>query len=146
MLDIERILVPIDFSAASLEALDYAAEFSLPYEARLTILHVVEPDLHGSSLLGSDKILAQKEQELAETRLAELAQAIGKRGIDCNTLVRFGVAHTEILASARQTRSNLIILSTHGRTGLAHALIGSVAEHVVREATCPVLTVRNKPG
>ena len=144
MMSIERILVPIDFSQPSLRALDDAVEFSRPYEARLTILYVVERGLYGSPLLVTDpRVLGEKERKAAEKRLARLAQQIGKRGIECNTLVRFGVAYAEILATARRIKADLIILSTHGRTGLAHVFIGSVAERVVREATCPVLTIRN---
>ncbi|HUY18790.1 MAG TPA: universal stress protein [Candidatus Binataceae bacterium] len=141
-MDIERILVPIDFSEPSLAVLDDAVEFSRPYEARLTILYVVEGGSSASPLLVDGTALGEREKTAAEKKLARLAEQIAKRGIECITLLRFGVAHAEILATAKRIKANLIIMSTHGRTGLAHVLIGSVAERVVREATCPVMTIR----
>lgn len=142
MLTIKRILVPIDFSPPSLRALDAAAEFSRPYDAELTILYVVEPSFYGSPLLVDPQVVGEKERENAEAKLVELAQEIGKRGVESTILVRFGVAYHVILDAAKEFKADLIFISTHGRTGLAHSLIGSVAERVVREASCPVLTVR----
>jgi nucleotide-binding universal stress UspA family protein len=144
MLNFERILVPIDFSRPSLDALDYAVEFSRPYKAQLTIISVVERGLYGTPLLKDDpRELAVEEKLAAETKMAQLAQELGERGIECETLVRSGVTYEEIIDTAKQIKASLIIMSTHGRTGLAHVFIGSVAERVVREATCPVLTIRN---
>ncbi len=146
MMAIERILVPIDFSPPSLRALDDAVEFSLPYEAQLNIVHVVERGFYGSPLLVTNpRVLGEKERKAAERRLSRLAQEIGKRGVESKTLVCFGVADKAILNAAEKIKANLIVMSTHGRTGLAHVLLGSVAERVIRGASCPVLVIRTLP-
>ena len=137
MMAIERILVPIDFSPPSLKALDDAVEFSLPYEARLIVMHVVER--------ASFEAPPAKQKEAAAAKLAQIQRRLTQRGIDCRTLVRSGVPYKTIIDEAKKVDANLIVISTHGRTGLAEFLIGSVAERVVRGSPCPVLVIRTLP-
>jgi universal stress protein A len=137
MMAIERILVPIDFSPPSLRALDDAAEFSLPYKAGLIVMHAVER--------ARFELPPVKEMETAAAKLAQIQRRLAQRGIDCRTLVRSGVPYKTIIDEAKKIKANLIVISTHGRTGLAEFLIGSVAERVVRGSPCPVLVIKTVP-
>ena len=146
MMAIERILVPIDFSASSLRALDEAVEFSRPYEAELILLFVVERGYYESPMLvpGSGSIL-EHQARASEEKLKEISKNLAKAGVRCRTLIETGVAYQAIVESAKKVHADLIVLSSHGRTGLAHVLIGSVAERVVQHATCSVLVVHPLP-
>lgn len=144
---IKRILVPVDFSDASLQALDYAVDLAKPMAAELIVLFVVEPayfaapaDLYGPS--ASLGVLLEEQQRFGAEQLARLRRRLEQRRVKCRTLIQTGVAYRDIVEKARKTAADLIVMSTHGRTGLSHALLGSVAEKVVRMAECPVLTVR----
>jgi len=146
LLHINSILVPIDFSASSKKALAYAVPFAEQFGAKLTVLHVVEPaatpDFAKSSPLGreNDEAIARCKE-----RLEHLVQ---ERAIDPKlvekTLVRVGRSFHEITGAARRLRVDLIIIATHGYTGLKRALLGSTTERVVRHAPCPVLVVRQR--
>jgi len=146
---IKRIVVPVDFSETSLRALDYAVQLSRPLNARLTVVHVVEPvyypmagDLDG---LGLNLSAVYTEIErAARARMTQLAAKLKARRIVVRTLLTHGTPHHVIVESAKKLKADLIIMSTHGRTGLSHALMGSVAERVVRLAGCPVLTVSGR--
>jgi nucleotide-binding universal stress UspA family protein len=146
MTTMKRILVPVDFSDASLRALDYAVELSRQLKAQLVVLHAVEPvyypSLEATYGIGVDlgNVYDQVEQG-ARARLARLAGEIRARRVKVRTLLVHGTAHQVILDSAAKLKANLMIMSTHGRTGLSRALLGSVAEKVLRAATCPVVTV-----
>jgi nucleotide-binding universal stress UspA family protein len=147
LLAIERILVPIDFSPPSLKALDEAVEFSRPYEAELIIMFAVERPFYESPLLEPDSgALLEHQARAAEEKLEEICKRLGKRGVTCRTLVEFGVAYQAIVDAAKKVNANLIVMSTHGRTGLAHVLVGSVAERVLQHASCPILLLRNLAG
>lgn len=142
-LGLKSILVPIDFSTESTRALQYAVPFAEHFGARLILLHVVEPvampDFAYFPLsMENDKVL-----NAAKGKLALLCQQERiKSPLVENTLVRQGKAYLEIAEAARGLKADLIIISTHGYTGLKHVLIGSTAERVVRHAPCPVLIVR----
>lgn len=144
---IRRIFVPIDFSDSSLRALDYAIELGRTFGARLSVLFVVEPiyfatpgDLYGTSAnLG---MLLEEQRRTAREELKKLDERLKKRGIDAETVLGSGVPHEVIVETAKTRKADLIVMATHGRSGLSHLLMGSVAEKVVRSATCPVLTVR----
>jgi nucleotide-binding universal stress UspA family protein len=149
---IRRILVPVDFSNPSLQALDYAIEFGRPFKPEFIVLHVLEPiylpgpsDLYGP---GYDMGLVYRELERAgREQLARVAATLQKKRLTTRTLLRVGTAYHVIVETAKKLKADLIVMSTHGRTGLSHVLMGSVAERVVRSAACPVLTVRGqKPG
>ncbi len=140
MLTIERILVPIDFSAPSMQALDEAVEFSRPYEAELVVMFAVART--ESAVLGPDSDLYERARAARE-QLEEICNNVGRRGISCQPRVEFGIAYQAILEAAKNVKADLIVMSTHGRTGLAHILIGSVAEKVLHHASCPILLLRN---
>ena len=145
MLAIERVLVPIDFSTPSLRALDEAVEFSRPYEAELIVMFAVERSESALLEPGSEAHLEHQAQE-AEEKLEEICRSLGRRGVTCRTLIEFGAASEAIVDAAKKVHANLIVMSTHGRTGLAHVLIGSVAERVVQHACCPILFLRGLPS
>ena len=143
---IGRILVPLDFSEPSRKALRYAKLFAEQFGASLTLLHVVEPlsyppDFAVMPLLPPD-IEEARTREL-ENQLRELARSVGG-GVKVESVVRSGRAWQEVVGVARDAATDLIIVSTHGYTGLKHALLGSVAEKIVRHAPCPVLVVRDE--
>lgn len=142
---VKRILVPLDFSSCSLKALAYAIPFAKEYSAVLDLLHVVPPyyavDPYG--VAGYEAI----EQQLIATAGQKLSNLVLDRvpqEVQTETYVRNGRPSQEIVHAAKEMRADLIIISTHGRTGLQHAFIGSTAENVVQQAPCPVLTVREK--
>lgn len=147
---IKRILVPVDFSPRSLQALDYAIDFAKPFAAELIVLFVVEPvvyatpaDLYGAS---ADLGMVLKEQERgARDQLARLQARVQRRCSKLRTVMQTGTPSQAISYTAKQQKADLIVMATHGRTGLSHLLLGSVAERVVRTSACPVLTVRTRP-
>jgi nucleotide-binding universal stress UspA family protein len=113
----------------------------------LTVLFVVEPiyfatpgDLYGTSAnLG---MLLEEQRRTAREELKKLDDRLKKRGINVKTVLGAGVPHEVIVETAKARKAELIVMATHGRSGLSHLLMGSVAEKVVRSAGCPVLTVR----
>ena len=143
-LAIKSILVPLDFSPSSKIALGCAVAFARQFKAKLTLLHVVEPvttpDFAALSplLIEDDELMAAAKKELE----GAVKAARVPRGIVEKVLVRFGRSFHEIADAARTRKVDLIIISTHGYTGLKHALLGSTTERVVRHAPCAVLVVR----
>jgi len=141
-----RILVPIDFSAGSRRALDYAVELNKTLEAALEALLVVEAVhlANPASILGPGKnlrMLVDEQCRVGTAQLAELKQQYARKGIELHTRLALGSPADTICSVAKKDRADLIVMATHGRTGLSHLILGSVAEHVVRSAPCPVLTV-----
>ncbi len=143
---VKRILVPLDFSPASRNALRFAREWAARFGSEICLLHVVEatyPIAEFGAVPYSPSLPASEEaHSQALTGLHNLAaHEIG--GItEVPVFIRDGVPYDQIVNAARELGADLIIISTHGRTGLSHALMGSTAERVVRHATCPVLTLR----
>jgi nucleotide-binding universal stress UspA family protein len=140
---LKRILVPLDFSECARKALQYAIPFAGMCDARLLLLHVVQLSYTAGELGPPEALLVDADaSQGAEQRLRDLAsQAVGHQAA-WETVVRMGLPSDEIVQAAQDLNADLIILSTHGHTGLKHMLLGSVAEAVVRRAPCPVLTVR----
>lgn len=134
----KRILVPVDLSQASAQALDFAAELSKTFAPEVLLLFVIEP-LYYAGDLG---LMLEEQQRIAHSELAQLERRAAKLKLKCRTLVQRGTPYVEIVATAKRLKVDLILMATHGRTGLSHALLGSVADRVVRTAECPVLTVR----
>jgi nucleotide-binding universal stress UspA family protein len=137
----KKILVATDFSDGSDEALDRAIEMAASSNASLEIMHVLELAEEfpfGSTYFDADYGALYSNIDRQLTERAELARAAG---IACETKIIDGGAVNEITRRGRAIDADLIVVGTHGRTGLAHALMGSVAERVVRRASCPVLTV-----
>jgi nucleotide-binding universal stress UspA family protein len=143
-LHIKSILVPLDFSPPSKKALSYAVAVARQFKAKLTLLHVVEPvaapEFVAPLALDEDKVIAAAKEELEEVVTA----ARVPRGLVEKVLVRVGRSYHEIADAARTRKADLIIISTHGYTGLKHAVLGSTTERVVRHASCPVLVVRQR--
>lgn len=146
MINLKRILLPSDFSENSAVAVSYACALAEQFGAELHVLHVMQ-DLvtmipePGMAFPPPGEYL-QELQASAETALAKIPDAAWSQGKKVVRTVRQGTPFLEIIRYAKETDSDLIVLGTHGRGGLAHVLLGSVAERVVRKAPCPVLTVR----
>jgi universal stress protein A len=138
-LNIKSILVPLDFSIESKKALAYAISFARQFGAKLTLLHVVEPI--------PETVLAMENEKVMENCKRALALVVKANRIEQNLmekiLVRYGRSFNEIAEAARTLKIDLIIIATHGYTGLKHVFLGSTTERVVRHAPCPVLVVRS---
>lgn len=142
---LKQILVPIDFSDCSLRALELALTIALPFGAKLILLHVVEPAVYQQGYTGITPPLEETHQNLLQTgreRLALLGRKRVGHRLRAEPLVRIGRAHSEIADTAKALSVDLIVIGTHGYTGLKHVLLGSTTERVVHQAPCPVLTVR----
>lgn len=145
MIDLNRILLPTDFSNYSHVAVGYACALAEKFGAELHLLHVVqdvialvpEPGL-AFPVTGIDPL---EMQAAAEEGLTRVIEPENTAGLNVVRAVRQGPPFLEIIRYARENDIGLIVMGTHGRSGLAHALMGSVAEKVVRKSPCPVLTV-----
>ncbi len=140
----QRILCPVDFSDPSRRALDLAVELAQKFSASLTVLHVYPPPgyvLPEGYVPAGPEVLAEVELRTRESLEAwqQAAQAAGAAQVDIATGI--GPAAGEIVHQAREGNFDLVVVGTHGRTGLAHMVLGSTAEKVVRLSPCPVLTV-----
>jgi universal stress protein A len=147
VIDLHRILVPTDFSKHSEVALTYAAALAEKFGAQLLLLHVVQdlalfiPD----AVAVAPPIAAPVEQFAAAAReaLERVARADNLKRLNVRREVREGTPFYEIIRFAKEGDVDLIVMGTHGHSGLTHVLLGSVTEKVVRKAPCPVLTVRH---
>lgn len=144
----KTILVPHDFSSSANHAAAVARDEARAHGARLILAHVI--DLPYQMAPESAIVLGDLGQPLsmkdyasnaAEKHLDDIAARLAKDGVSAEKFIRFGRPHEEITRLAEEVKADLIIMGTHGRTGLAHWLVGSVAERVVRTSKCPVLTV-----
>lgn len=144
-LPIQRILVPIDFSVHSKNALRYAITFAEQFGASLHLIYVVEPTIYPADLGFGQVVMPDVEEELRERGFDELkalvAREIGAR-VKATSAVRTGKPHQEILVEADEQKADLIVVASHGHTGVEQILFGSTAMRIVRLAKCPVLTVR----
>lgn len=140
---LERILVPVDFSDCSLDALEYAIVVAQQAKASLMLLHVLEPVSYGLDFTLSHIRTRDSEVSTWTKRLEELVSSHQHSHVPVESRLRGGLPADSILDSAQTLPCDLIIMGTHGRRGISHALSGSVAEAVLRKALCPVLTVRS---
>lgn len=140
----KHLLVPIDFSAPAAEALDFAIEMAAALGARVTVLHSYEVPVVGvpDGALVSSAEMAASLASSAQEALDKVVDAQKGRGVGLTAVLRNGEPRTTIVAVAKEVGADLVVMGTHGRRGIAHLLIGSVAEYVVRTAPVPVLTVR----
>jgi nucleotide-binding universal stress UspA family protein len=141
-----KLLVPIDFSSHSDEALRVACSLAKAFDAPVTLLHVFSPPIYPMPE-GAFVTLPAAYAELiaaTRTRLEEIAGKARKEhgAVKIDSAYIEGAPFREIVAFARTHGHDLVVMGTHGRTGLKHAFLGSVAEKVVRKAPCAVLTVR----
>ena len=142
---ISRILVPVDFSAHSDRALRYAATLAGQVGASVELLHVVEDFVYGAFsevYVPNVPAMTQEAINSAVDRLTRLKAEVFLHGADVETVVYVGRPALTIVEQAKAGKFDLIVMGTHGRTGLSHLFMGSVAEQVLRTAPCPVLTVR----
>ena len=138
----KKILVPVDFSPASLDGLRYALGLALPFGARLTALHVIEPLGPMARFEVDVDAHERKLREGVRLRLEELHLEVDEPAGAFDTLFREGTSYHEIVGMAQRGDFDLIIMASLGRSGLVDMLLGSTAERVVRHAPCPVLVVR----
>jgi len=148
MIQLNRILFPTDFSELSVHALSYARAFAEAYDAELHVLHVVDEAYAYWLVMGPNSLPAgPPPEELAAAAEKQMDKFVSEKisgaGMPIVKHVRMGRPFLEIIHYAREQDIDLIVLGTHGRSGLRHALLGSVAERVVRKAPCPVLTIRH---
>jgi nucleotide-binding universal stress UspA family protein len=137
---LRKILAPIDFSACSQRAFDYAAQLARDFKATLKLVHVINPQAYpfGDEHLALDG--AQLTREAADAALKQMRAMAAKSGLRYSASAVQGSPPGEICNAANDD-VDLIVISTHGRTGLRWVLLGSVTQHVVRDAHCPVLVI-----
>ncbi len=144
-LNIKKVLVPIDFSDYSKSALKYAVNFACHFKSEIILIYVVEPVIYppdfsmGQIAIPSVDIDMDKR---AKEELISLAKQEIPKDTKVTTLVKSGKPFIEIIETASNEDADIIIIATHGHTGVEHILFGSTAEKVVRKAPCPVLTLR----
>ena len=148
MARIRKILHATDFSKASARALNEAIELAKQNHAELAIVHVIErtPYVAGDEL-GSGEIYTKLEETAkqdAEASMSRLLKRLKKPNMKVQGFLLMGSAPDQIVNAAKSKKANMIVIGTHGRTGLSKLLMGSVAGKVISLATCPVLTVRGK--
>ncbi|GAB1722066.1 MAG: hypothetical protein GDA65_11325 [Nitrospira sp. CR1.1] len=139
---IKRIVVPIDLSTCSLDALEYAVQFAKPLGAALTILHAMEPVAYGLDFSLSHAKEWKEQRDYLEKRLNLLSACVTAHGIQADHVLKPGLPADSIASYATQQGFDLMIMGTHGRRGISHVLLGSIAGAMLRHAPCPVLTVR----
>ena len=149
MARIRRILHPSDFSKASSAAFTKAVELAKANQAELVLLHVLASPL--PLMAGDGYVSPQVYEDLdksarayASKELASLVARAKKAGVRANAVLRDGIPHEQIVRASRSPLADMIVIGTHGRTGLAKLFLGSVAGRVVSMAKCPVMTVRGK--
>lgn len=144
MISIKHILVPTDFSKQGKTALTYAAAFADQFGAAVELLHVLEPMPQGAllSYVSLDDLKHRMRQD-AEKKMEQLNSEWDDYAFPVKRTVQDGHPFVEIIKRAKDGETDMIIIGTHGRGAIAHMLLGSVAEKVVRQAPCPVLTVRH---
>jgi nucleotide-binding universal stress UspA family protein len=142
---LKSILVPIDFSEFSRRALEYALPLAEKFGAKVILIHVVEPAFYPDNVIPAETeklntIMASEGQKMLDQLGAEKI----KPDIKSKKIVASGRPYNEIIHAAISLHADLIIMATHGYTGLKHMLMGSTAEQVIRHAPCPVLVVRER--
>lgn len=145
MISIKRILLPTDFSEYADAARKYACGFADEFGSELHLLHVLEVHVNPTPELGMGLALPshfEESQQLAEERLTKVLDHEWASERQVSYTTTHGPPFLGIIQYAQEQDIDLIVMGTHGHSGLAHLLIGSVAERVVRKAPCPVLTVR----
>jgi len=150
-LDFRVILVPIDFSQHSKRTIDYALRFAVRYNARIRLLYVLQiPDYAVTAYehrqQGCEELRSQVDwaEEEAQGNLDALENELLSKGIEAKAYLRVGYPFEEIVLMANDPEVDLIIIGSHGRSGIKRLLVGSTAERVVEHAPCPVLVVKER--
>ena len=144
-MNIKTILVPIDFSEHSEQTLAWAVDIAQLWYARILVLHVVAPLNYPPTLVEVPVDIGEREKDMqaeAETQVNDFIAQRETGPVAITSLGVVGFTFLEICRTAERERADLIVMGSHGRTGLPHVLVGSVAERVVRHAMCPVLVTR----
>ena len=148
MKPVRKICCPVDFSECSRKAMQVACDWAKRLDAELTLLHVYQhpgyPTPEGFVMASPDTL--QQLMHSIDRGFAEWKKQAEATGVKVSTAAVMGVPFEEIARGAKDLGYDLIVMGTHGRTGIRHALLGSVAERVVRTSPCPVLTVRAVSG
>ncbi len=142
---ISKVLVPIDFSDYSKSSLKYATNFAKHFKASLILIYVIEPIVYPPDFsMGQIAIPAPgiEMDQRASEELNKLAEKEIPEGLSVKKIIKTGKPFVEIIETAADENVDIIIIATHGHSGVEHILFGSTAEKVVRKAPCPVLTLR----
>ncbi len=142
MIHIQKILCPIDFSAPSRNALRYANEFAKAMNAKITVMHVIQPQPIAADVNVPYVPLEIELEKNAKDDLARIVKEDVHEGVLVEQVLAFGLPSDCVIAQARKENVDLIILGTHGRTGISRLLMGSTTESVIRQAARPVLVVK----
>ncbi|MBW1645231.1 MAG: universal stress protein [Deltaproteobacteria bacterium] len=150
---IKKVLTLTDGSELSRCALRYAVEIARQFDAELYLLTVIEKIPSYIDAVISREVMEKMEEALRD-EVVNCSGYCETAGLKCQGEIKYGIPHEEIIKYAREIDADIIVMATHGRSALAHVLLGSVAEKVVRHAPCPVLTVKpdnkdweiNRPG
>jgi nucleotide-binding universal stress UspA family protein len=146
MIKLKKILYPTDFSESSLEALKYAVAFARDFKAHLVLMHVVNEAIFSEGLslprTGAPEDLENEMRAEAARQLKTIIPADERATLDWETVILRGMPFLEIIRYATANAVDLIVIGTHGRSGVEHIIFGSTAEKVVRKAPCPVLSVK----
>ncbi|MDR3610625.1 MAG: universal stress protein [Ignavibacteriaceae bacterium] len=143
--EIKRVLVPIDFSDYSKNSLKYAVSFIKSFDAELFLIYVIEPVIYPPDFSMGQIAIPSVDAEVdkrAFEELENLAKGEIPPDVKCKCIIKTGKPFIEIIDTAKQEDIDLIIIASHGHTGVEHILFGSTAEKVVRKAPCPVLSFR----
>ncbi len=141
----KSILVPVDFGESSGEALALAIDLAKQYGSALTLFHAVDIPAYGYGAVGFSAVdVLTPMQEAARERLDALLAEVRKECLEAKGILTSGVVWREIIAAIDERKPDLVVMGTHGRRGIGRAIVGSVAEKVVRLSPAPVLTVRAK--
>ncbi len=146
-MQIRSILLPTDFSECANEAFSYAAFFARQNNATITCVHVIEPIVPAVGYTGLAETLptpdlSEQLEDAAEREFPKIADCEEFKGLEVDEVITHGDASAEIVRLATERKIDLIVISSHGRTGIGRMLFGSIAEEVVRHAPCPVLVVK----
>ncbi len=143
MITLKKILCPIDHSDCSKEALRYAVTFAMKDKAKLLLLHVIDIRSFNEGLDAmSTQIPNEETIEQLRVKLLDCIPVEIRDDMDIEAIVAQGIPFAEIISTAKEKEIDMIVIGSHGRTGISHMMLGSVSEKVVRKAPCPVLTVR----
>jgi nucleotide-binding universal stress UspA family protein len=151
MFKLQKIVCPMDFSKCAQQALTYSVELASQFQAELSIVHAYEDPaayvtpMPMSGYVGPAADLLLELRKQLEHRLEHCKDEVAKSGLRVRGELLEGTPYRVVLDWAKEWNADLIVMGTHGHTGLTHALLGSVTERVVRMSTCPVLTIRT-PG
>jgi len=144
-MEIKTILYPTDFSHGARAAMDHVISLAQDYNAKLILLHVIQDISVAEWFIPSSLSVAELLEDLEKNAWKEidaLGDEIAAKVKTVEKIVVRGMPFVEIIRTAKETKADMIVIGTHGRTGMDHVLFGSTAEKVVRKAPCPVLTVR----